>query len=139
MPNGHLHMLLGNRASAWEDTKSVIEGLEPGDYIFIYMNEKGFIASGTVKTKYMINDYSLVEHYKNKEKNETDYVIWDEYFVYVDYDKKCLKSDKTIDENRTVELSEYKEKVSKKLLNRTKVHLSSEEGELLREIFPTNE
>lgn len=77
MPNGHLHMLLGNRASAWEDTKSAIEGIEPGDYVFIYMNEKGIIASGTVKTKYIVNDYSLVECY-NKEYTKTAYEIRDE-------------------------------------------------------------
>lgn len=87
------------------------------------MNEKGIIASGTVKTKHIVNDYSLVECY-NKEHTKTAYEIRDEWFVSVDYDKKCIeKSDDsdiyTINENATVKASEFRGNISNKLFNRT--------------------
>lgn len=138
MPEGHLHMLLGNRVSAWGDTKSVIEGLQPGDYVFVYQNKVGIIASGTVKSNYMVNDYSLVKY--NDNNDNISYEIWDEYFVSVEFDKTCLKDDevtkkKEIDTNGVVTSSELYEKVTKQPLNRTKIHLSKEEGEKLKEIF----
>lgn len=140
MPYGHLHMLLGNRASAWGDTKSAIEGLEPGDYIFIYMNEKGIIASGTVKSKYIVNDYSLFEYFTNNDGTETDYDVWDEYFVHVEFDKKALKYDESnetyiIEEGKVIKASEYRDNVSNKPLGRTKLHLTKEEGDILKKIF----
>lgn len=137
MPEGHLHMLLGNRASAWGDTKGLIEGIKPGDYVFIYMNKAGIIASGSVKSNYMVNDYSLVKH---SQGGEINYEIWDEHFVSVDFDKKCLNFDEDsksyiINQNSVVTAGEYNDKVSKQPLNRTKVSLSKVEGEKLKEIF----
>ena len=137
MPEGHLHMLLGNRASAWGDTKSSIEGIKPGDYVFIYKNQSGIIASGSVKSNYMVNDYCLVKH---DQGGTIDYEVWDEYFVSVEFDKKCLKHDDPskeykIDQSGVVAAGEYHDKVSKQPLNRTKVSLSKEEGEKLKEVF----
>lgn len=134
MPQGHLHMLLGNRASAWGDTKQTIEGIETGDYVFIYMNEVGIVGAGMVKSNYIINDFSLVEYYA--EDNETDYDVWDEYFVLVDYEYKSLKPDaKDIDENKVIKAAEFKVLISNKPLNRTKVTLKSDEGEKLRDMY----
>jgi len=140
MPEGHLHMLLGNRASAWGDPKSAIESLVPGDYVFIYMNKHGVIASGVVKSKFMINDYSLVKIINNDQGGKIDYDVWDEYFVNVEFDKKCIKYDDAnkgfvIDDNGVVTASEFSDKVSKQPLHRTKVFLSKNEGEKLKELF----
>lgn len=138
MPEGHLHMLKGNRASAWGDTKSAIEALKPGDYVFIYMNEKGIVGAGTVKSNCMVNDYSLVKHYSDDRK-EYFYDVWDEYFVNVEFEKKSLKLDEEgkylIDEQNIIKASDYREKVSAKPLNRTKIHLTSEEGNKLKELY----
>jgi predicted RNA-binding protein with PUA-like domain len=138
MPEGHLHMLKGNRASAWGDTKSAIEALKPGDYVFIYMNEKGIVGAGTVKSNCMVNDYSLVKHYSDDRKDYS-YDVWDEYFVNVEFDKKSLKLDEVgnylIDEQTIIKASDYREKVSSKPLNRTKIHLTSEEGNKLKELY----
>lgn len=137
MPEGHLHMLLGNRVSAWGDTKSVIEGLQPGDYVFVYQNKVGIIASGTVKSNFMVNDYCLVKYNDN---NYIQHEVWDEYFVSVEFDKTCLKDDgatktKEIDTSGVVTSSELYEKVTKQPLNRTKIYLNKEEGKKLKEIF----
>lgn len=138
MPEGHLHMLLGNRASAWGDTKSSIEGLKPGDYVFIYMNEKGIIGSGIVKSNFIVNDYSLVKSYTTEDG--IDFEIWDEYFVQVEYDKTCLSFDKDkgeyiINESSVIKASEYRDKISRQPLNRTKVTLGTDEGQKLKEVF----
>lgn len=139
MPEGHLHMLRGNRASAWGDTKSSIEGLKPGDYVFIYMNEKGIVASGIVKSNYMVNDYSLVKCYSNEDGSECTYEVWDEYFVNVEYDKTALILDDdgnyVIDEGKVIKASEYRENVSAKPLGKTKIHLSRKEGLKLKELY----
>ncbi len=139
MPEGHLHMLKGNRASAWGDTKSAIEALKPGDYVFIYMNEKGIVGSGTVKSNHMINDYSLVKCYANDDGTEYTYDVWDEYFVNVEFDKKSLNVDEEgnylIDDQNIIRASDYREKVSAKPLNRTKIHLTNEEGAKLKELY----
>lgn len=134
MKNGHLHMLLGNRASAWDDTKQVIEGIKPGDYVFIYMNEKGIVGSGSVKAKFMQNDYCLVDTY------EEDSEVWEEYFVAVEYEKKSLifdtsKQEYKIDESSAIKASEFKNIIANKPLNRTKVTLKSEEGQQLRALY----
>lgn len=138
MPEGHLHMLKGNRASAWGDTKSAIEALKPGDYVFIYMNEKGIVGAGTVKSNHMINDYSLVKCY-GEDGIEYAYNVWDEYFVSVEFDKKSLKvgeeGNYLIDEQKIIRASDYREKVSAKPLNRTKIHLTKEEGAKLKELY----
>ena len=147
MPEGHLHMLLGNRASAWRDAKTVIEGLVPGDYVFIFMNGTGIIASGTVKSKFMSTDYSLVKYYDrdaNKDDPPIEYMIWDENYVTIDFDKKSLiEADEmleinqklSIDEERVLLASEFHEKISKKPFNRTKISLTEEEGKKLKDIF----
>lgn len=139
MPEGHLHMLKGNRASAWGDTKSAIEALKPGDYVFIYMNKNGIVGAGTVKSNYMINDYSLVKCYANEDKTECTYEVWDEYFINVDFDKKSLKMDEKgnylIDDQNVISISDFREKVSAKLLSRTKIHLTNEEGAKLKELY----
>lgn len=138
MPEGHLHMLKGNRASAWGDTKSAIEALKPGDYVFVYMNETGIVGAGTVKSNCMINDYSLVKHYSDDRKDYS-YDVWDEFFVNVEFDKKSLKLDEDgkylIDEQNVIKASDYREKVSAKPLNRTKIHLTSEEGNKLKKLY----
>lgn len=139
MPEGHLHMLKGNRASAWGDTKTAIEALKPGDYVFIYMNEKGIVGSGTVKSNRITNDYSFVKCYDNEEGTEYAYDVWDEYFVNVEFDKKSLTVDEEgnylIDEQNIVRASDYREKVSAKPLNRTKINLTEEEGLKLKELY----
>lgn len=139
MPEGHLHMLRGNRASAWGDTKNTIEGLKPGDYVFIYMNEKGVVGAGTVKSGCMVNDYSVVKCYANEKGTEFDYDVWDEYFVTIEYDKVSLKLNNDgnyiIDTTNTIKASEYREKVSTKPLNRTKVNLNKKEGYKLKELY----
>jgi len=137
MPEGHLHMLLGNRASAWRDTKNSIEGIKLGDYVFIYMNKSGIIASGSVKSNYMVNDYCLVKH---NEGGKINYEIWDEYFVSVEFDKKCLNyndgsEEYIIDQTGVVTAGEFNEKVSKQPFNRTKMFLSKDEGEKLKDLF----
>lgn len=137
MPDGNLHMLLGNRVSAWGDTKSAIEGLKPGDYVFVYLNKTGIIASGTVTSNFMVNDYSLVKHIDN---GKISYDVWDEYFVSVEFDKRCLHYDDAskehvIESSSAVTASEFNDKVSKQPFNRTKISLSKEEGEKLKEIF----
>lgn len=140
MPEGHLHMLLGNKVSAWGDTKSAIEGLNPGDYVFVYMNKTGIIASGTVTSNFIVNDYSLVKHINHDQDNKIEYDVWDEYFVNVEFDKKCLKYDEVskgyvIEQNEVVTASEFNDKVSKQPFNRTKLFLSKVEGEKLKELF----
>ncbi|MBV4428856.1 hypothetical protein [Clostridium tyrobutyricum] len=140
MPEGHLHMLLGNKVSAWGDTKSTIEGLNPGDYVFVYMNKTGIIASGTVTSNFMVNDYSLVKHIDHAQDNKIEYDVWDEYFVNVEFDKRCLKYDEVskgyvIKQDEVVTASEFNNKVSKQPFNRTKLFLSKVEGEKLKELF----
>ena len=110
---------------------------KPGDYVFIYMNKAGIIASGSVKSNYMVNDYSLVKH---NQGGTIDYEVWDEYFVSVEFDKKCLNYDDAskeyiINQSGVVTAGEYNDKVSKQPLNRTKVSLSKEDGEKLKEVF----
>lgn len=140
MPEGHLHMLLGNRVSAWGDTKSTIEGLKPGDYVFVYMNKNGFIASGVVTSSFMINDYSLVKHIDHNNNDEIKYDIWDEYFVNVKFEKKCIEYNHNtniyeVDSATVVSASEYNDKVSKQPLSKTKIFLNKIEGEKLKDIF----
>ncbi|BBK76192.1 hypothetical protein [Clostridium butyricum] len=136
MPEGHLHMLNGNRASAWGDIKNVITTLKPGDYVFIYMNGEGIVGAGTVKSNYMVNDYSLVKCYDG---DKIQYEIWDEYFVSVEFDKKSLILDDegkySIDEQNIITASDYRKEVSGKLLNRTKISLTTEEGEKLKKLY----
>lgn len=149
MPDGHLHMLLGNRVSAWGDGKSVIEGLELGDYVFVFMNGTGFVASGTVKSKFFTTDYSLVKFFDrdaDKDNPPVKHAIWDENFVKVEFDKKCLaesvemtedpaKLPLEIDAQKVLSASEFHSKISKKVLNRTKILLTKEEGEKFKDIF----
>lgn len=129
MKNGHLHMLLGNRASAWGETKHTIEGLKPGDYIFVYMNGIGIIGSGVVKSEFISNDYCRVE------SNENGNEVWDEYFVIVDYDRKSLKRNQTINNAKVVKNDEFKDIIGGKPLGRTKISLRREEGEELKSLY----
>jgi hypothetical protein len=132
MPEGHLHMLLGNRASAWGDTKSAIDGVVPGDYLFVYMNGEGIIGAGYAETNRMINDYSLV---KVKTDSGIKNEVWDEHFVGVTFEKTSLNNNNEVDKTKVVTRKEFNDSVSNKVLNRTKVALSKEEGELLRTIY----
>ncbi|MBB6451631.1 TusA-related sulfurtransferase [Salirhabdus euzebyi] len=128
MPDGHLHMLLGNRASAWGDTKTAIDNMEPGSYVFIYLNEHGIVGAGTIESTYQVNDYCLVKYHDK-------FGVADEHFVKVAFDKTSLNADNTINDSSVVTAKMFKEHVSNKVLNRTKVELSTQEGEKLKKLY----
>lgn len=139
MPEGHLHMLLGNKVSAWGDTKSTIERLVPGDYVFVYLNKVGIVGAGTVTTDYQINDYSLVR-LNDEADGSSRFEVWDEYSVSVSYDKKCLQESvdgqgRVIDEQKVVTATEINHQITRQPLNKTRVCLNSEEGKKLKDLF----
>jgi hypothetical protein len=140
LPEGHLHMLLGNRVSVWNEPKLTIGVLKIGDNVFLYKNETGIIAFGKVISDCYATDYSPVKIYdKITSKSNSGFIInfliLPEDFCIVDWERKSFKDNSLdIDDKKSVLYSDIK-KITNKVLLKIVTPLDDTEGKELESLY----